>query len=208
MRTWWWDGEPHDEIAWDLITFTMNASSKKLTTWDWKILHLSVKYIKYMEGENLPTSHGYLFSWILDWENLPTSHGDLITSQVNVLIRKDVQDLIEQCLEEAVGAVFAGVQGTEVPTHWVGALVTLGHVLGVTQAPGVSVTWKLSCLLCYYHMYIHLFLVGIMIYLRALVEHSSNICTQFLIDFPFYIFLYFKIRHEHIWYSKLSMLAL
>lgn len=163
---------------------------------------------KYIEEENLQRSHGYLFSWILDWENLPTSHGDLITSQVNVLIRKDVQDLIEQCLEEAVGAVFAGVQGTEVPTHWVGALVTLGHVLGVTQAPGVSVTWKLSCLLCYYHMYIHLFLVGIMIYLRALVEHSSNICTQFLIDFPFYIFLYFKIRHDHIWYSKLSMLAL
>lgn len=51
-----------------------------------------------------------------------------------------MQDLIEQCLEEAVGAVFAGVQGTEVPTHWVGALETLGHVLGVTQAPGVSVT--------------------------------------------------------------------
>ena len=42
--------------------------------------------------------------------NLPASHGDLISTQVNVLIFKDVEDLIEEGLEEAVGAVLAGVQ--------------------------------------------------------------------------------------------------
>jgi hypothetical protein len=62
---------------------------------------------------------------------------------VNVLIREGVQNLIKQSLEEAIGAVFAGIQRANIATDRVGSLIALSQVLRVAEAPRVGVTCKI-----------------------------------------------------------------
>lgn len=91
--------------------------------------------------EKLTSAYGSSELKTLILEHLPACHRNLVTSEVNVLLRKGVQYFIKECLEEAVGAVFAGIQRAKVTTDWVGSLIALGQVLWVTETPGVGVSY-------------------------------------------------------------------